>query len=62
MCYEMIAGYSPFADLENMDQVKICQNIVKGKLTFPKGFNQACKVSERSEWLNKNAFFTSTAD
>jgi|TARA_B110000971_G_C19913036_1_gene455457 hypothetical protein len=45
----MIAGYSPFADLENMDQVKICQNIVKGKLTFPKGFNQACKVSERSE-------------
>ena len=26
-----------------MDQVIICQNIVKGKLSFPKGFNPACK-------------------
>mmetsp|Transcript_1565 Transcript_1565/g.2857 ORF Transcript_1565/g.2857 Transcript_1565/m.2857 type:complete len:791 (+) Transcript_1565:53-2425(+) len=43
LCYEMIAGYSPFADLENMDQVVICQNIVKGKLTFPKGFDSNCK-------------------
>jgi len=43
LCYEMIAGYSPFADLEGMDQVIICQNIVKGKLAFPKGFPTACK-------------------
>ncbi|GMI13263.1 hypothetical protein TrLO_g11446 [Triparma laevis f. longispina] len=43
LCYEMIAGYSPFADLQNMDQVVICQNIVKGKLTFPKGFDPNCK-------------------
>ncbi|GMH57181.1 hypothetical protein TrST_g13324 [Triparma strigata] len=43
LCYEMIAGYSPFADLQNMDQVVICQNIVKGKLTFPKGFDPNCR-------------------
>ncbi|GMH60202.1 hypothetical protein TrRE_jg3770 [Triparma retinervis] len=43
LCYEMIAGYSPFADMENADQVKICQNIVKGKLSFPRGFDSKCK-------------------
>jgi cGMP-dependent protein kinase len=43
LCYEMIAGYSPFADLQGMDQVVICQNIVKGKLSFPKGFDSDCK-------------------
>ncbi|GMI20085.1 hypothetical protein TeGR_g5426, partial [Tetraparma gracilis] len=43
LCYEMIAGYSPFADLQGMDQVVICQNIVKGKLTFPRGFDPDCK-------------------
>jgi len=43
LCYEMIAGYSPFADLQGMDQVVICQNIVKGKLAFPRGFDPDCK-------------------
>jgi len=43
LIYEMIAGYSPFADLEGMDQIVICQNIVKGKLTFPRSFDANCK-------------------
>jgi len=43
LCYEMLAGYSPFADLQGMDQVVICKNIVSGKLVFPKGFNADCK-------------------
>jgi len=41
LCYEMIAGYSPFADMENADQVKICQNIVKGKVRQSDGWSEA---------------------
>ena len=38
LVYEMIAGYSPFADPVGMDQVVICKNIINGKLVFPKRF------------------------
>ena len=35
LIYEMVCGYSPFADHENCDQMKICKNILKGQLKFP---------------------------
>lgn len=35
LLYEMVAGYSPFADHENGDQMVICRHILKGKVTFP---------------------------
>mmetsp|Transcript_20020 Transcript_20020/g.30469 ORF Transcript_20020/g.30469 Transcript_20020/m.30469 type:complete len:773 (-) Transcript_20020:766-3084(-) len=39
LIFEMIAGYSPFSDSSGaMDQIKICKNIVNGKLIFPKKF------------------------
>jgi len=44
LLYEMQAGYSPFSDPQGMDQVVICKNIVKGNLTFDKGFNADCRV------------------
>ena len=43
LLYEMQAGYSPFSDPQGMDQVVICRNIVKGNLTFEKGFNADCR-------------------
>jgi protein kinase X len=43
LLYEMEAGYSPFCDPQNMDQVVICKNIVNGKLVFPRNFNADCK-------------------
>lgn len=43
LVYEMIAGYSPFSDPENMDQVVICRNIVNGRLMFPRNFDPDCK-------------------
>jgi len=43
LVYEMIAGYSPFSDPENMDQVVICRNIVNGRLMFPRNFDVDCK-------------------
>jgi len=44
LLYEMQAGYSPYADLQGMDQVVICKNIVSGRLAFPRAFNNDCKV------------------
>ena len=44
LLYEMEAGYSPFSDPQGMDQVVICKNIVNGRLTFPRNFNNDCKV------------------
>eukprot|EP01029_Cantina_marsupialis_P017093 TRINITY_DN383_c1_g2_i1.p1 TRINITY_DN383_c1_g2~~TRINITY_DN383_c1_g2_i1.p1 ORF type:complete len:902 (-),score=307.48 TRINITY_DN383_c1_g2_i1:1320-4025(-) len=35
LLYEMLCGFSPFADHENNDQMVICRNIVKAKLRFP---------------------------
>lgn len=43
LIYEMIAGYSPFSDPDNMDQVVICRNIVNGRLMFPRSFDPDCK-------------------
>jgi len=40
LVYEMIAGYSPFADPVGSDQVVICKNIINGKLVFPKKFSR----------------------
>ena len=36
LLFECLAGYSPFCDPVGMDQQVICQNIVGGKLKFPK--------------------------
>ena len=44
LIYEMVTGYSPFADLKSNDQTVICRNIVKGKLAFPPKANPAFKV------------------
>jgi CRP-like cAMP-binding protein len=44
LLYEMEAGYSPFSDPQGMDQVVICKNIVNGRLTFPRTFNNDLKV------------------
>lgn len=35
LIYEMVSGHSPFYDPKGNDQMKICSNIVKGKLVFP---------------------------
>jgi len=35
LIYEMAAGYSPFADHRDSDQMVICKNILKGQLEFP---------------------------
>jgi serine/threonine protein kinase len=35
LIYEMVAGYSPFADAANADQVIICKNILRGAVDFP---------------------------
>ena len=36
LLYEMVCGFSPFADHENADQMRICKNILKGQLKFPR--------------------------
>jgi cGMP-dependent protein kinase len=43
LIYEMAAGYSPFSDPQNCDQVIICRNIVNGRVTFPRAFDPECK-------------------
>eukprot|EP00981_Chlorochromonas_danica_P007485 scaffold1755_cov258-Ochromonas_danica.AAC.7 len=43
LIYEMQAGYSPFLDPHDNDQVVICKNIVSGRLVFPKNFPPDCK-------------------
>lgn len=36
LIFEMLAGYSPFADHKNNDQLQIYKNILRGKLRFPR--------------------------
>lgn len=38
LLYEQVAGYSPFADSVNNDQMVICRNILKGDVEFPAHF------------------------
>jgi protein kinase A len=35
LLFEMVAGYSPFADRVNADQVVICKNILRADVAFP---------------------------
>ena len=35
LLYEMVCGYSPFADMASNDQMKICKNILRGTVVFP---------------------------
>lgn len=35
LAYEMLAGYSPFADHQHGDQMVICKNILRGQVRFP---------------------------
>lgn len=38
LIYEMLCGYSPFADHDNNDQMAICKNIIRNKVDYPKRF------------------------
>lgn len=40
LLYEMLAGIDPFSD---KDPISVYHNILKGKLRFPKGFNEDAK-------------------
>jgi len=42
LCYEMIAGFSPFVDFHNNDQMVLFRNIMGGRLSFPKRFDPVC--------------------
>lgn len=35
LLFEMVAGYSPFADHHGNDQMVICRNILRGDFEFP---------------------------
>lgn len=35
LLYEMVCGYSPFADMATNDQMKICKNILRGTVVYP---------------------------
>jgi serine/threonine protein kinase len=35
LLYEMVCGYSPFADMASNDQMKICKNILRGTVVYP---------------------------
>ena len=35
LLYEMVCGYSPFADMASNDQMKICKNILRGTVVDP---------------------------
>jgi cGMP-dependent protein kinase len=50
LIYEMVVGYSPFADHQNGDQMVICRNILRGDLAFPSWCNDA-KVKESVKLL-----------
>jgi len=38
----MIAGFSPFVDFHNNDQMVLYRNIIHGRLSFPKRFDPIC--------------------
>jgi serine/threonine protein kinase len=35
LLFEMVCGFSPFADPPNNDQMRICKNILRGVVNFP---------------------------
>lgn len=43
LMYEMVAGQSPFADVEGQDQAVICRNIIDGRTVFPTDFDPDCR-------------------
>ena len=43
-----VAGYSPFADHANNDQMVICRNILKGDFDFPAHVKDKDVSSRRS--------------
>ena len=49
LIYEMVAGVDPFAD---EDPLVIYQNIIKGRLHFPKGFDSDAKSLVRHLLVN----------
>lgn len=44
LIYEMIAGQSPYADIDGADQAVICRNIIDGRIVFPTDFDSDCRV------------------
>lgn len=53
LIFEMLCGYSPFADMENGDQMAICKNIVKGKVVFPDFLRDSAVKDLILSFLNK---------
>jgi len=43
LLYEMVCGYSPFADMTSNDQMRICKNILGGKVAYPTSCNGALR-------------------
>ena len=41
LLYEQVAGYSPFADQQNNDQMVICRKILRGDVEFPSHFKDS---------------------
>lgn len=54
LIYEMLCGYSPFADHENGDQMVICRNIVKAKLEYPSYMKDKLGKDLISKLLNRD--------
>jgi len=54
LLYEMLSGYSPFADHEANDQVTIYKNILRGKLRFPSAFRDAAAKDLVTRLLTAN--------
>ena len=53
LIYECETGNTPFADYENYDNKKICQNILRSTLKFPNNINGDAK-SLIQQLLNRN--------
>ena len=50
LLYEMVCGYSPFADHQRGDQMQICKNILRNPLVFPANITDK-KVTQLDEIL-----------
>mmetsp|Transcript_19634 Transcript_19634/g.45906 ORF Transcript_19634/g.45906 Transcript_19634/m.45906 type:complete len:1846 (+) Transcript_19634:2-5539(+) len=44
LVYELAVGFSPFNPSQDLGHLQVCSNIIQGKLTFPRSFdNDECK-------------------
>jgi serine/threonine protein kinase len=54
LVYEMLVGYSPFADHERNEQLTIYKNIIRGKLAFPRAMRDEVAKDLIRGLLNPN--------